>query len=106
MVQRRKPGGQGLKACPPGLTADTTVFAIDRNAEMKVHMARRQGIASKGCLESRICCTWALNASGGRVGFVWRCLLSTGSATLPNPQLQLKPDSQWHPNPRLKMPFR
>ncbi|MCW5223594.1 hypothetical protein D5041_08305 [Verminephrobacter aporrectodeae subsp. tuberculatae] len=32
--QTRKPDGQHLVACPPGLTADTTVFAIARNAEM------------------------------------------------------------------------
>ena len=55
--QTRKPGGQGLGACLPGLTADTTVFAIGRTAEMKVHCARRQGIASKGCRGSGICCT-------------------------------------------------
>jgi len=33
-----------------------------RKAEMKVHHARRQGIASRGCRGSFICCTAALNA--------------------------------------------
>jgi hypothetical protein len=47
-AQTRKPDEQSLMACPPGLTADTTVFAIGRDAEMKVRMARRQGIASRG----------------------------------------------------------
>src|SRR6218665_932148 len=32
---RRKPGGQCLAACPPGLTADTTVFSIDGPAQMR-----------------------------------------------------------------------
>ena len=93
-AQTRKPGGQGLMACPPGLTADTTVFAIGRNTEMKVRMARRQGIAPRGCLGSGICCTLALNALGGRFRFVWRCLKSTGASTLPKSLPGLKSDSQ------------
>lgn len=93
-AQTRKPDGQGLMACPPGLTADTTVFAIGRDAEMKVRMARRQGIASRGCLRSGICCTLALNALGGRFRFVWRCLKSTGASTLPKSLVGLKSDSQ------------
>lgn len=101
--QKRKPGGQCLKACLPGLTADTTVFAIVRNAEGKVRKAGRQGIASRGCLESGICCTWALNAPGGRLRFVWRCLNSTGAFTLPNSLRQLKSDSQWQRKARLNL---
>lgn len=101
--QIRKPDGQGLVACPPGLTADTTVFAIGRDVEMKVHMARRQGIASRGCLRSGICCTLALNALGGRLRFVWRCLKSTGASTLPKSLAGLKSDSQWRPNDRLNL---
>ncbi len=93
-AQTRKPDGQGLMACPPGLTADTTVFAIGRDTEMKVRMARRQGIASRGCLGSGICCTLALNALGGRFRFVWRCLKSTGASTLPKSSSGLKSDSQ------------
>jgi len=97
----RKPGGQCLKACPPGLTADTTVFAIGRHAEMKVHMAGRQGIASRGCLGSCICCTVALNARGGRLHFVRRCLKSTGKWTLPKSRMELKRRSQWRQWARL-----
>lgn len=93
-AQTRKPGGQGLMACPPGLTADTTVFAIGRDTEMKVRMARRQGIASRGCLRSGICCTLALSALGGRLRFVWRCLKSTGASTLSKSPARLKSDSQ------------
>eukprot|EP01036_Dinobryon_divergens_P037986 gene37986-49788_t len=93
-AQTRKPDGQGLMACPPGLTADTTVFAIGRDAEMKVRMARRQGIASRGCLGTGMCCTLALNALGGRFRFVWRCLKSTGASTLPKSPAGLKSDSQ------------
>jgi hypothetical protein len=78
-AQTRKPGGQCLKACLPGLTADTTVFAIGRHAEIKVHMARRQEIASKGCHGSGVYCTLALSALGGRFRFVWRCLKLTGT---------------------------
>lgn len=103
--QTRKPGGQGFKACLPGLTADTTVFAIGRNAEMKVHTARRQEIASRGCHESRICCNVALNALGGRLGFVWRCLKLTGNATLPKPRGQLNLHSQWRKDRRLNLIF-
>lgn len=101
--QIRKPDGQGLVACPPGLTADTTVFAIGRDVEMKVHMARRQGIASRGCLRSGICCTLALNALRGRLCFVWRCLKSTGASTLPKSLAGLKSDSQWQLNGRLNL---
>src|SRR6218665_2198109 len=45
---RRKPGGQCLAACPPGLTADTTVFAIDGPSQMRVRRAGGQGGVSRG----------------------------------------------------------
>src|SRR6218665_1548900 len=45
---RRKPAGPCLAACRPGLTADTTVFAIDGPAQMRLRRAGRQGIASRG----------------------------------------------------------
>lgn len=53
----RKPDKLARKADLSGLTADTKVFAIYREMEMKVHLARKQGIASKVCHGSCICCT-------------------------------------------------
>ena len=45
---KKKARQTGPEACLPGLTADTTVFAIGRNAENKVRKAGRQWIASRG----------------------------------------------------------
>ncbi|ABM59346.1 hypothetical protein Veis_3630 [Verminephrobacter eiseniae EF01-2] len=73
---RRKPGGQCLAACPPGLTADTTVFAIDGPAQMRLRRAGRQGIASRGVPCKRHLQPLALPAFGGRFGFVRRGLQS------------------------------
>src|SRR6218665_324270 len=42
---RRKPGGQCLAACPPGLTADTTVFSIHGPAQMPL------GREARDCLQ-------------------------------------------------------
>src|SRR6218665_3170400 len=69
---RRKPGGQCLAACPPGLTADTTVFAIDGPAQMRLRRAGRQGIASRGVPCMRHLQPLAVPAFGGRFGFVPR----------------------------------
>ena len=57
------------------------------------------------CRRSRICCTRTLNALGGRLGFVWRCLKSTGNATLPKAPPQLKLDSQWRKDRRLNLTY-
>ena len=76
--QQESPTDIAKKACLPGLTADTTVFAIGRKAEMKVRKARRQGIASRGvpwkfCLLHR-----GTECLRRETYFVRRCLKTTG----------------------------
>lgn len=55
-ARNKKARQAGLEANLPGLTADTTVFAIDRAAEMNVRKAGGKGLPPRVCRESSVCC--------------------------------------------------